>query len=48
MFEFHVGQTNRAKQPAEEKISEPQELYRQVTTPGIEVGTLLFCSDEVV
>jgi hypothetical protein len=28
-------------------ISEPQELYRILATPGIEVGTLLFCSDDV-
>jgi hypothetical protein len=27
--------------------TEPQELYRLLATPGIEVGTLLFCSDEV-
>jgi hypothetical protein len=29
-------------------ISEPQELYRLLATPGIEVDTLLFCSDDVV
>jgi hypothetical protein len=28
-------------------IREPQELYCLLATPGIEVGTLLFCSDDV-
>jgi hypothetical protein len=29
-------------------ISDPQEVYRFLTTPGIEVTSLLFASDEVV
>jgi hypothetical protein len=40
--------TERNNRPKTKMISEPQELYRLLATPGIEVGTLLFCSDEVV
>jgi hypothetical protein len=29
-------------------VSDPLELYRLLATPGIEVTTLLFCSDEIV
>ena len=29
-------------------ISDPQELYRFLATPGIEVANLMFASDEVV
>jgi hypothetical protein len=37
----------RHNRPKTKIISEPQELYRLLATPGIEVGTLLFCSDDV-
>jgi hypothetical protein len=39
--------TERNNRPKTTKISEPQELYRLLATPGIKVGTLLFCSDDV-
>ena len=29
-------------------ISDPQELYRLLATPGINVATLMFASDDVV
>jgi hypothetical protein len=38
----------RNNRPNTRMISEPQEPYRLLATPGIEVGTLLFCSDYVV
>jgi hypothetical protein len=39
--------TERNNRPKTKMISEPQELYRLLATPGIEVVTLLFCSDDV-
>jgi hypothetical protein len=39
--------TKRNNRPKTRMISEPRELYRLLATPGIEVGTLLFCSDDV-
>jgi hypothetical protein len=44
-----VGKLGENPSKTETKlISNPQELYRFLETPGIEVATLLFAGDEVV
>ena len=40
--------TERNDRTRTEMISDPQELYRFIATPGIEVTTLAFASDAVV
>ena len=40
--------TEYNNRPKSKTITDPQELYRFVTTPGVEVTNLLFASDDVV
>jgi hypothetical protein len=40
--------TERPNRTKTELISEPKELYKFLSTPGIEVVSLLFASDQVV
>jgi len=40
--------TNRSNRTQTKLISDPQELYRFLVTPGFEVQNVLFTSDDVV
>ena len=40
--------TERNDRTRTKLISDPQELYRFLSTPGIEVAALVFASDDVV
>jgi hypothetical protein len=40
--------TERSNRTQSRKISDPNELYRFIATPGIEVTSMMFASDEVV
>ena len=49
MPQLHVGiSTERNDRTQSKVISEPQELYSFLATPGIEVMNLTFASDDVV
>ena len=49
VFKFYVGKlTERNYRTQTKLISDPEELYRFLATPGIEVVYLVFANDEVV